>query len=158
MNILQKYWKLKKLKVLLCHKFLFDNGGSERFLFQLEDILKKKNHEVSFFSMNDKRNRESPYSKYFVSNINYANNSLIYQLTHSLKTISRFIYSFESKKKIEELIRDIHPDIAHINLIYHHISPSILYALKKHNIPVVMNVNDCKLVCPNYYLYNPVSN
>ncbi|MBI5373999.1 MAG: glycosyltransferase family 4 protein [Candidatus Schekmanbacteria bacterium] len=144
------------MKILLCHKYFYERGGAERFLFELIDILKRKKHETIIFSMEDVKNRETQYAKYFVSNLDYQNNSTTYKLKNIFKIVGRIIYSKNARNKIESLINDTEPDIAHLNLIYHHISPSILYSLKKHNIPIIINANDCKLVCPNYYLYNPV--
>ncbi len=64
------------------------------------------------------------------------------------------VYSNEAKLKIKRLISEAKPDIAHIHNIYHHISPSILTAIKKNRIPIVMTVNDYKLICPNYCLFD----
>ncbi|MDP2960423.1 MAG: glycosyltransferase, partial [candidate division Zixibacteria bacterium] len=59
-------------------------------------------------------------------------------------------YSLEAKKKMELLLDEEKPDLAHLHNIYHQISPSILPVLKKKNIPVVMTLHDFKLLCPNY--------
>jgi glycosyltransferase involved in cell wall biosynthesis len=50
------------------------------------------------------------------------------------------------------LLRDVRPDVAHCHNIYHQISPSIFYALRDYNVPVVMTAHDAKLVCGNYTL------
>jgi glycosyltransferase involved in cell wall biosynthesis len=47
------------------------------------------------------------------------------------------------------MIEEFNPDIAHVQNIHHHLTPSILYALKKANIPIVWTLHDYKLVCPN---------
>ncbi len=47
------------------------------------------------------------------------------------------LYSFDTKKKIEQLIEAEKPDIVHINLVHRHITLSILNAIQKYNIPVV---------------------
>ena len=49
------------------------------------------------------------------------------------------------------------PDVAHLHMIDHQLSPSILHALKKFNVPVIQTVHQYKLVCPNYRFYNPAS-
>jgi len=64
----------------------------------------------------------------------------------------RIIYSTEAKRKMEKLISEQKPDLAHIHNIYHQISPSILPVLHQKGIPVVMSLHDYKLVCPNYKL------
>src|SRR5204863_3325723 len=34
--------------------------------------------------------------------------------------------------------------------IYHHLSPSILWELKRQDVPVIYHLNDFKLLCPSY--------
>lgn len=133
--------------ILQINKFHYICGGADRYYFNLSELLRKKGHRVVNFSMKDERNEPSEWSDYFVGNIDISK-------THfdlaGLRKAARIIYSLESKRKIEQLIKDIQPDIAHIHNIYHQISPSILPVLKKYNIPVVMNLHDYKLISPNY--------
>jgi glycosyltransferase involved in cell wall biosynthesis len=65
------------------------------------------------------------------------------------------IYYVEARKRLEQLIEDHAPDVAHLHMIDHQLSPSILHSLKKFGIPVIQTVHQYKLVCPNYKLYNP---
>jgi glycosyltransferase involved in cell wall biosynthesis len=69
-----------------------------------------------------------------------------------LMTAGRILYSFEAKKRLSKLLDKYPVDIAHLHNIYHHISPSILYVLKKRKIPVVMTLHDYKMVCASYHL------
>src|SRR2546429_9641131 len=48
------------------------------------------------------------------------------------------------------MITEFRPDVAHVRNIYHHLSPSILWELKKHGVPVIYHLNDFKLLCPSY--------
>ncbi|MGV8984100.1 glycosyltransferase family 4 protein, partial [Clostridium sp.] len=57
-------------------------------------------------------------------------------------------------KNISMLIEDTNPDIAHLHIFQHQLSPSILYPLKKRNIPIVYTVHDLKSVCLNYKMFN----
>src|SRR5579859_3889971 len=50
------------------------------------------------------------------------------------------------------MIREFRPDVAHVRNIYHHLSPSILWELKAHGIPILYHLNDFKLLCPSYNL------
>ena len=47
-------------------------------------------------------------------------------------------------------LADFSPDVAHIRGIYHHLSPSILWELKRQGIPVLYHLNDFKILCPTY--------
>ena len=119
------------MKVLLINKYNFIKGGSEIYTFGLKDMLIEDGHEVIDFSMKSLKNQYSKYSDYFVEEIDYSNNKLLNKVKNSIN----LIYSREACHKLEELIKKTKPDIAHVNLIYHQLTPSILHILKKFNIP-----------------------
>lgn len=128
-------------------------GGTETFHYNLAEALVAAGHEVIFFSMIDKRNIPCPQDKYFVSNVNYNDPSL-----HGLRKIKvglKLIYSFEAKNKIEQLIKDERPDIAHIGLLHRQLTFSVVDALKKYNIPVVMHLHELTAICPCYTMLRP---
>lgn len=139
------------MKILLANKFYYLKGGAERYYFDLKNLLEDNGHKVIPFSMEDERNFKSEYSKYFVSNVALEKPGFSFK---DIITAGRILYSFEAKKKSEELIKKEKPDIAHINNIYHQISPSILTALKKYKIPTIQTLHDYKLICPAYILYS----
>ncbi|MFQ6126910.1 MAG: glycosyltransferase family 4 protein, partial [Candidatus Heimdallarchaeota archaeon] len=64
------------------------------------------------------------------------------------------IYSLEARNKLLKLITRENPDIAHVHKFSNTLTPSILYALKKKNIPVVQTLHDYRTVCPNYNMYD----
>ena len=102
-----------------------------------------------FFSMRDDRNLPSSESECFVDNIDYNQpGSLMGDVSRS----ARIIYSFEARKKLTGLINRERPRIAHLHNIHHQLSPSIIHALKKQGIPIVMTLHDYKMVCPAYTL------
>ncbi len=141
------------MKILNANKFYWFVGGSERYFFDLSNLLNSRGHEVIPFSMQDSRIRETPYSDYFVSNLDYGQISLLNLLRMGPKIVGKMVYSFESRKKIGELIKATKPDIAHIHMIDHQISPSILDVLKREGIPMIQTLHQYKLICPNYKLY-----
>ena len=51
---------------------------------------------------------------------------------------------------MRDCIADFSPDVAHVRGIYHHLSPSILFELKRRHVPVLYHVNDFKILCPTY--------
>jgi len=132
----------------MAHKFFHPAGGPETVLFQSMRVLNSLGHEVIPFSMKHPRNLKTPYSRYFVSEVDYNNHNG--DILKKLKTAVNLIYSVEAEKKMEVLINDTRPQLAHLHNIYHQISPSILRALKRHGIPVVMTLHDFKLACPSY--------
>ncbi len=141
------------MKVLLIHKFHYMLGGTETFHYNLAEALINAGHEVIYFSMQDKRNIPCAQDKYFVSNVDYNDPNL-----HGLKKIKtgiKLIYSFEAKRKIEQLLREEKPDIAHIGLLHRQITFSVVDVLKKHNIPIVMHLHELTAVCPCYTMLRP---
>lgn len=116
--------------------------------FEDGELLEKRGHKVIFFSMKHPKNFSSVYDNYFVSNVNYENN----RFKNRVGTAMKLLYSFEARKRIEDLIRKEKPDIAHIHNIYHQISPSILHSLKRCGIPIVLTLHDFKMACPSCYM------
>lgn len=138
------------MRVLLVNNFHYLRGGAERSYFDTAEILRKKGHEVGFFSTANERNYPTQWSKYFVS---YYDLEEKHNWKNKLRIIARIFYNREAKKRMKALIKEFQPDIAHLHNIYHHLSPSIIGELKKQGVPVVMTLHDYKLICPNYNLY-----
>lgn len=143
------------MKILMINKYYFIKGGSERYMFELKELLEQHGHEVIPFSMEDSQNEPSEYSPFFVDHIQYEFESSLQKFIQAPKVLGRMIYSLQAKERVEQLISRTRPDIAHIHMIDHQISPSILPVLKKYGIPVVQTVHQYKLVCPNYRMYIP---
>jgi glycosyltransferase involved in cell wall biosynthesis len=137
------------MKILLANKFFFMNGGSERVFFQERDFLLKNGIHVMDFAMEDPRNLHSDYASYFVSNINY--HAKQRPLTR-LKQAAKFIHSREAVSKLESLVKNERPNIAHLHNIYHQLTPSIISVLKRNHVKVVLTLHDAKLICPNYLM------
>ncbi len=138
------------MKILLANKFFYIKGGAEASFFTTAELLENNRNKIIFFSMNHPKNFSSKYEKYFVSNVDYENNNMKNKISVSLK----LLYSFEARRKVENLIKKEKPDIAHLNNIYHQISPSILHVFKKNRIPIIITLRDYKLVCASYLMLN----
>lgn len=135
------------MKILMVNKFFYIKGGSETYYFALKRKLEKEGHTVIDFSMKDKKNFESEYADYFVDNIDYSRNT---SFINKLKMGTNIIYSQEAKRKFEELVIKTKPDIVHLHIFQHQLSPSILDICKKYNLPAVYTAHDLKMVCLNY--------
>lgn len=92
-------------------------------------------------------NLDTPWSEFFVKEIEYGAD---YSLSDKLRRIPKVIYSLEARNNIDRLISLCSPNVCHAHNIYHHISPSIFSAIKKHHIPSVMTLHDLKISCPAY--------
>ncbi|MCU0679450.1 MAG: glycosyltransferase family 4 protein [Planctomycetes bacterium] len=134
------------MKILLINKFYYLCGGSERYLFELTELLEKNGHEVIPFAMQDPQNQPSPYAGYFAAPVNVRK--------FSLRDVIKTFYNREASKKLRCLIADTKPDIAHVHNIGNHLGLSLLRTLKRCGLPVVMTLHDYKPFCPNRQLYN----
>ncbi|MDO4466474.1 MAG: glycosyltransferase family 4 protein [Bacillota bacterium] len=135
------------MKVLLINKFHYYKGGSETYYFGLADLLKKKGHDVIFFSMKDERNVKCEQEPFFVENVDF--NKKMNTLDMA-KAGMKMLYSLEAKKKLEQLIEKEKPDIAHLNIFQSQLTGSVVDVLYKHHIPMVYTTHDMKTVCPTY--------
>lgn len=127
------------MNVLLVNKFLYPNGGSETYLFEVGQELERKGNRVSYFGQANPNN--------------IVGNSL--QLESKGRIINPFdyIYSRDAYKKFLKLLSFERPDIVHLNNINFQLTPSIIYAARDCNVPVVWTIHDPQLVCPNHRLF-----
>jgi glycosyltransferase involved in cell wall biosynthesis len=136
------------VQVLLANKFLFEKGGAEKSLFETARLLQAHGHGTRFFAMQHARNLPCADARHFVSEVDYEDGSLRMRL----KAGARMLYSLEAARKLAGLLDDARIDIAHLNNIYHQLSPSILRTLHRRGVPMVMSLRDYKVVCGSYQM------
>ncbi len=129
------------MKVLLINNFHYRKGGSEAVYFNTADVLRKAGHKVVFFSHRDERNLPCKQSEYFIQNS---------ESVSRFKGMIDYFYNAEAKRRLEKLIINERPDIAHVHLFWGGISPSIFGVLKRHRIPLIHTAHDYRMVCPAY--------
>ncbi|MBE5875484.1 MAG: glycosyltransferase [Lachnospiraceae bacterium] len=137
------------MRVLLVNKFLYPNGGSETYIFQLAEMLKSMGHEVEFFGMEHENRTVGNRVGSYTSNMDF-HTGKFQKLLYPFK----IIYSREARKKIKNVLVDFKPDIVHLNNFNFQLTPSIIYEIKKHHIPIIFTAHDYQLVCPNHLMVN----
>ena len=135
--------------ILQANKFFFEKGGSERYMFALCDALTGRGHELLHFSMAHPHNRPSQQSGYFVPQRDYDGPLR----PASVPALLNFVWSREAARRLDALLSERLPDVAHMHNIYHQLTPSIIAALSRRGVPVVMTLHDYKLVCPSYGMF-----
>ncbi|MFZ1655048.1 MAG: glycosyltransferase [Candidatus Moraniibacteriota bacterium] len=138
------------MRVLLINKFHYLKGGAERAYFDTAHILAENGHSVAFFAMEHPDNFETPWSRFFVSNVDYHDAAA--GLWSKLRAALRILWNHEAATKLDALIEEFKPEVAHLHNTYHQLSPSILWTLRKHGVRIVMTLHDYKLISPNYSL------
>lgn len=138
------------MRILEINKFNYRKRGADKHFLDVVELLENQGHEVAIFSMHSRNNMPSKWNQYFLSTVGYTSE---YSLMEKIKGTFRMFYSFEAKRKINEILDEFKPDVVHIHNIYHQLSPCILFEIKKRKIPIVMTVHDYKLINPNHDLF-----
>ena len=144
------------MKVLMVNKFLYPNGGSETYIFQIGKKLIEAGHEVQYFGMEHEGRIVSNHAESYTSNMDFHTGKL-QKLLYPFK----ILYSTEAKKKIRVVLEDFIPDVVHLNNINFQITPAILYEIRSFEkksgkkIKVVFTAHDYQWVCPNHMMYIP---
>ncbi|WP_455585079.1 glycosyltransferase [Bacteroides sp.] len=137
---------MKKLKILIVNKFLYNRGGAEIYTINFGKLLQKYGHEVRFYSMKYQQNISTPEDCYFADEVSFFNANL----TSRIKAILRILGKGNIQKSFKKILDDYQPDVIHLNNIHSYLSPIIARIAYKHNIPVIWTLHDYKLICPSY--------
>ena len=140
---------LSKPAVLAVNKFHYRFSGVETYHLGLIGLLQGRGHAVAAFAMQHPRNEPSPWAWAFVSPVDYADR----RPWARLRAAARALYSFEARRKLDQLLRAFRPDVAHLQHIYRQLSPAVLDALAARGVPIVQTVHDYWMVCPSRQLY-----
>lgn len=137
--------------LLSINSYHYRRGGSDAVYFDHAALMEELGWRNSFFSMHHPKNFDTPWSKYFIDELEFGQG---YSLAQKLRMAAKVVYSLEAQRKLRQLLRDHRADIAHLHCIYHHHSPSILPVLREHGVPVVLTAHDLKIACPAYKMLN----
>lgn len=140
------------MKLLSVNNYYYYRGGAETVFLEHNRMFADDGWTVVPFAMQHASNLPTPWSKYFVSEIEFGRG---YSFAQQLVRASKVIYSFEARRKLGALLDEVQPDICHAHNIYHHISPSILGLLKQRQVPTVLTLHDLKIACPAYNMLAP---
>lgn len=145
------------MKVLLINTFYYPDiiGGTEISIKKLAEGLVKRGHDVSilctsknssFEIINDvKINRVKVKNLY--APIESKNEKAIKKCIYKLLEVNNYF----NIVMIREKIKDINPDIIHVNNIYG-LSISLWKVLKKSDVPIIHTLRDYYLMCPKVNL------
>ena len=145
------------MKVLLVNKFLFPNGGSETYLFNLGEFLSAKGHDVEYFGMEHSGRIVGNRLNSYTSDMDFHNGSKFSKITYPIKTV----YSVEARRKLRTVLDDFKPDVCHLNNFNFQLTPSIILEIRKwekatnHKCKIVYTAHDYQLVCPDHLCNNP---
>lgn len=145
------------MRILMVNKFLYPNGGSETYIFKLNEQLTKMGHEVQFFGMEHEGRIVGNRIDAYTQDMDFHNAGKLTKLTYPLKTI----YSKDAKVKMRAVLDDFKPDVVHLNNFNYQLTPSVILAVKEYekatgkSVRIVFTAHDYQLVCPNHMMNNP---
>ena len=117
------------MKILMVNKFLHPNGGSETYIFKLGEELQKRGHDVQYFGMEHKGRIVGNRAGSYTSDMDFHTGKL-QKLVYPFK----IIYSFEAKRRISRVLKDMNPDVVHLNNINFQLTPSVIYAVDRKSV------------------------
>jgi glycosyltransferase involved in cell wall biosynthesis len=116
------------LRILVAHSLYRVAGGEDRYVTQQVDLL-RPHHDVEVL---------------MPSNM---------ELTQSVGTAARMIYSADQAARAELLIRSFRPEVVHLHNPYPSLGPAVHLAAKRQGVPLAMTVHNLRLRCPNGLMY-----
>lgn len=146
------------MKILMINKFLYPNGGSETYMFELGKQLERMGHEVQYFGMEHEGRCVGNRVDAYTSSMDFHGGSKLAKLTYPLKTI----YSSEARQKLRLVLDDFRPDVIHLNNFNYQLTPSILLEADKwrkesgHACRILYTAHDHQLVCPDHLCYQSI--
>lgn len=122
------------MKILIVHNRYQQSGGEQGVVDAQIRLFREKGHEVILF---ERDNNEISRYRIF-EKINF-----IFETLFSLKTV----------KEINNIFRINRPDIVHVHNVFPLISPSVYWAIHRHQVPIVQTIHNFRLMCPNGLFY-----
>ena len=144
------------MKVLIVNKFLYPNGGSETYIFEIGKQLEKLGHEVQYFGMEHKGRIVGNRVGAYTADMDFHTGGLS-KLVYPFK----IIYSYDARKQIRRVLDDMQPDVVHLNNINFQITPSVIDEIRKYEkqtkrkVKIVFTAHDYQWVCPNHMMRIP---
>jgi glycosyltransferase involved in cell wall biosynthesis len=136
------------MRILYCNKYDYPFSGTEAYLFDLIHKMDERGQETALFSMDHGRTPAFAGRSYRIPYVDFKDPNASF--LKKVKMAAHAIYSPSARRAMRKCLSDFSPDLAHIRSIYHHLSPSILWELKRQGIPVLYHLNDFKILCPTY--------
>ena len=136
------------MRILYCSKYNYPFSGTESHLFELMRKMEERGNETALFSMEHGQEPAFTGRRYLIPYVNFKDGNA--SLLKKARMAAHAVYSRSARQRMRDCLREYSPDLAHIRGIYHHLSPSILWELKRQGVPVLYHLNDFKMLCPNY--------
>ena len=115
------------MRILMVNKFLYPNGGSETYMFQLGEYLAQNGNSVQYFGMEHPERCVGNAAEAYTSTMDFHESSGLSKISYAFKTI----YSTEARRKIRLVLDDFKPEVVHLNNFNYQLTPSIIVEIMK---------------------------
>ncbi len=139
------------MKVLMINTFHHARGGDATYTRGLTRLLERAGHTVVPLAMRHPDNDPSPWEHRFLPWVDLREER---GPVARAAVLPRLLWSRRAARTCAALVRDVRPDIAHLQHIHRHITPSVLGPLRAAGVPVVWTLHDYELVCPEGHLFS----
>ena len=155
------------MKILIVNKFLYPNGGSETYIFEIGKFLQAMGHEVQYFGMEHEGRIVGNHAEVYTDDMEFHDEEGTSRVKRLIRKISKLtypfkiIYSREAAAKITRVLEDFKPDVVHLNNINFQLTPSVIEAITDYDIRhtsdirIVYTAHDSQWVCPGHLLRVP---
>ncbi|XEC95513.1 glycosyltransferase [Paenibacillus tarimensis] len=116
-------------RALLVHNYYQQSGGEDKVVSQELKLLRTKGLDAQLYSVHNDRIKTTGF---------YGKAKIAIDST----------WSIGEYNKLKKKLMDMKPDVVHVHNFFPLLSPSIYYACKNQNIPVVQTLHNYRLICP----------
>ena len=134
----------------MVHSFHHPRGGDTTYGRALTGWLQARGHEVAPLAARHPDNEPSAWETRWPSWVDPLHARGLLDRGHMAL---RMAWSRQAARATADLVASWRPDIAHVQHLHHHLSPSVLQALHRAGVPVVWTVHDYELICPSGLLW-----
>lgn len=122
------------MRVLLIHNDYGGYSGEEYICDRVRAILEERGHAVAEYRRSSRELEAMPFAR--------------------AQAFFRGIHSAAACRDVRRVLKSFRPDVVHLQNVFPLISPSVLRVCRSAGIPIVMNVQNFRLACPNGLLFS----
>ena len=117
------------MRILLVHNTYQDRGGEDVVFVQERQLLESGGHEVAEYQRHNSEIKQ-------------------YSTLRKISLLGRTVWASDSNRELGALLRRTKPEVVHVHNTFPLISPSIYWACRDEQVPVVQTLHNYRLFCP----------
>jgi glycosyltransferase involved in cell wall biosynthesis len=126
----------------------YRRGGLGAVMLDEASALERRGHSVVPFAAAHPANLDTVSASSFPTFVETADAGRGMSVGARLRAFRRLVHNGDAAVRFDRFIERFKPDLVHVHNTVRQLSPSILAAAKRHDLPVVMTMHDYGLMCP----------